>query len=61
MTRSAPPEQFAAWKALEPTGRAASPDSIAHAIAFPCAPSTTFVTGQTPFVDGGKSLGGLGL
>jgi 3-oxoacyl-[acyl-carrier protein] reductase len=61
MTRSAPPEMFAAWEALEPAGRAASPDVIAHAIAFLCAPATTFITGQTLFVDGGKSLGGLGI
>jgi 3-oxoacyl-[acyl-carrier protein] reductase len=61
MTRSAPPEMFAAWEALEPAGRAASPDVIAHAIAFLCASATTFITGQTLFVDGGKSLGGLGI
>ncbi len=61
MTRSAPPEMFAAWEALEPTGKAASPDLIANAIAFFAAPSTQFITGQTLFVDGGKSLGGLGI
>ena len=26
-----------------------------------CAPSTSFVTGQSLFVDGGKSLGGLNI
>jgi len=61
MTRSAPPEMFSAWEQLEPSGHAASPDEIAHAIAFLCAPSTTFITGQTLFVDGGKSLGGLSI
>lgn len=59
MTRSAPPEMFSAWEALEPAGKAASPDEIANAIAFFAAPTTTFITGQTLFVDGGKSLGGL--
>ena len=59
MTRSAPSEMFAAWEALEPRGTAASPAEIAHAIAFFAAPQTTFITGQTLFVDGGKSLGGL--
>lgn len=59
MTRSAPAEMFAAWESLEPGGKAASPDDIAHAIAFLAAPSTRFITGQTLFVDGGKSLGGL--
>lgn len=61
MTRSAPAEMFAAWEALEPSGKAASPDEIAHAVAFLAAPATTFITGQTLFVDGGKSLGGLGI
>jgi 3-oxoacyl-[acyl-carrier protein] reductase len=61
MTRSAPAEMFSAWEALEPTGKAASPDEIANAIAFFAAPATTFVTGQTLFVDGGKSLGGLSI
>ena len=59
MTRSAPPEMFSGWEALEPAGKAASPDEIANAIAFFAAPTTTFITGQTLFVDGGKSLGGL--
>ena len=59
MTRSAPADMFAAWEKLEPSGKAASPAEIANAIAFFCAPSTSFVTGQTLFVDGGKSLGGL--
>ena len=61
MTRSAPPEMFAAWEALEPSGHAASPDQIAHAVAFLASPGTAFITGQTLFVDGGKSLGGLSI
>ena len=61
MTRSAPPEMFAAWEAIEPAGKAADPAEIAHAIAFFAAPGTRFITGQTLFVDGGKSLGGLGI
>ncbi len=61
MTRSAPAEMFEAWEKLEPSGKAASPHEIANAIAFFCAPSTSFVTGQTLFVDGGKSLGGLNI
>ncbi|MEO8858962.1 MAG: SDR family NAD(P)-dependent oxidoreductase [Burkholderiaceae bacterium] len=61
MTRSAPPEMFAAWEQLEPGGHAATPDVIANAIAFLAAPTTHFITGQTLFVDGGKSLGGLGI
>jgi 3-oxoacyl-[acyl-carrier protein] reductase len=61
MTRSAPAEMFAAWEKLEPSGKAASPDDIANAIAFLAAPTTHFITGQTLFVDGGKSLGGLSI
>lgn len=61
MTRSAPVEMFSAWEALEPSGKAATPDEIANAIAFFAAPTTTFITGQTLFVDGGKSLGGLSI
>ncbi len=61
MTRSAPSELFASWEALEPSGKAATPELIANAIAFFAAPGTQFVTGQTLFVDGGKSLGGLGI
>ncbi|WP_342132832.1 SDR family NAD(P)-dependent oxidoreductase [Hydrogenophaga sp. OTU3427] len=61
MTRSAPAEMFSAWENLEPGGKAATPDVIANAIAFLAAPGTQFITGQTLFVDGGKSLGGLGI
>ncbi len=61
MTRSAPPEMFAAWEALEPSGKAASPAEIANAVAFLASSRTSFITGQTLFVDGGKSLGGLGI
>ena len=60
-TRSAPAEMFAAWEGLEPAGTAAAPAEIANAIAFFAAPTTSFVTGQTLFVDGGKSLGGLSI
>lgn len=58
MTRSAGPELFAAWESLEPSGKAADPEDIAHAIAFLASPATSFITGQTLFADGGKSLGG---
>ena len=42
-------------------GAPADPAQIAHAIAFLASPHTTFITGQTLVVDGGKSLGSLGL
>lgn len=60
MTRALTAEQHAAASALEPDGKPADPSEIAHAIAFFASSRTRFVTGQTLFVDGGKSLGGLG-
>lgn len=60
MTRALTPEQHAAASALEPEGKPADPSEIANALAFFASPRTRFVTGQTLFVDGGKSLGGLG-
>ena len=42
-------------------GMAARTEEIANAIAFFADPRTTFITGQTLFVDGGKSLGGLSI
>ena len=52
-------ERLAMAAKLEPRGRAADPDEIANAVSFLASPRTTFITGQTIFVDGGKSLGGL--
>ncbi|WP_396331112.1 SDR family NAD(P)-dependent oxidoreductase [Burkholderia anthina] len=61
MTRSMPVDQYASAVALEQSGAAASPYDIADAIAFFASAASRFVTGQTLFVDGGKSLGGLGI
>ena len=61
LTRAMSPDQHAAASALEPAGRPAAPEEIANSIAFFASPRTSFITGQTLFVDGGKSLGGLGL
>ena len=61
MTKSMPADLYAASIALEPNGAAGSPYDIANAIAFFAAPGTRFITGQTLVVDGGKSLGGLGV
>jgi 3-oxoacyl-[acyl-carrier protein] reductase len=52
-------EGIAAASALEVRGRPAKPSEIAPAIAFLASPDASFITGQTLFVDGGKSLGGL--
>jgi 3-oxoacyl-[acyl-carrier protein] reductase len=61
MTRSAPSELFDQWEKLEPRGKAAQPDEIAAAVTFLLGEDAGFVTGQCLFVDGGKSLGGLGI
>lgn len=53
------PERLAAQLALQPTGRAARPQDIAHAVAFLASPATQSITGQVLLVDGGKSLGGV--
>jgi 3-oxoacyl-[acyl-carrier protein] reductase len=61
MTRRMPPDEYARAVALEPRGRAADPAEIADAVSFFASRRSRFATGQTLFVDGGKSLGGLGL
>lgn len=41
----------------QPTRSMGSPDDVANAVAFLMDPRTQFITGQTLFVDGGKSIG----
>jgi len=60
MLRALTPERMAAQLALQPTGRAGTPEEIAHAVSFLAGPQMGFITGQVLFVDGGKSLGGSG-
>lgn len=52
-------EGIAAAASREARGRPADPAEIAPAIAFLASPEAALITGQTLFVDGGKSLGGL--
>lgn len=41
----------------QPTKTMGRPEDIAHAVAFLCSEKTQFITGQTIYVDGGKSIG----
>jgi NAD(P)-dependent dehydrogenase (short-subunit alcohol dehydrogenase family) len=41
----------------QPTKSMGKPEDIAQAVAFLCNPQTQFITGQTLYVDGGKSIG----
>lgn len=59
MIRAFGEDGIAAASALEVRKRPAKPSEIAPAIAFLASPEASFITGQTLFVDGGKSLGGL--
>ena len=62
LTREAlPPDLFAKTMATQPGGVMAQPDVIAHAVAFLASPATSYINGQTLFLDGGKSLGGIGI
>lgn len=45
----------------QPTKSIGSPDNIAHAVSFLGSYNTKFITGQTLYVDGGKSIGAGGL
>ena len=60
MLRALTPERLAAQLALQPTGKAGTPEDIANAVSFLASPNMSFITGQVLFVDGGKSLGGSG-
>jgi 3-oxoacyl-[acyl-carrier protein] reductase len=52
-----PPEMKAEWMAKAKTGRFATPDEIAYAIAFFASPENTFITGQALTIDGGDLVG----
>ena len=45
------------YLAMVPMGRLGSPDEIAAAIAFLLSDESSFITGQTLYVDGGASIG----
>ncbi|MBW7844535.1 MAG: SDR family oxidoreductase [Bacteroidia bacterium] len=41
----------------QPTPSMGKPEDVAHAVSFLCDEKTQFITGQTLYVDGGKSIG----
>jgi len=41
----------------QPTKSMGKPEDIANTVAFLCDEKTQFITGQTIYVDGGKSIG----
>lgn len=57
MTRQLAPEVLEKLIEAQPTRTMGTPDDVAHAVAFLASPETRFITGQTIYVDGGKSIG----
>lgn len=51
------PQMRQSLEGREPSGAAASPDSIAGAVSFLASPKAALVNGQVLLVDGGKSVG----
>ena len=51
------PQEMAALLRREPSGKAASPDAIAHVVSFLASPAAALVNGQVLFADGGKTVG----
>jgi NAD(P)-dependent dehydrogenase (short-subunit alcohol dehydrogenase family) len=51
------PELFSHALGLNPTGRMARPEEVAHAVAFLAAPSSTFISGTNLLVDGALTRG----
>lgn len=43
--------------AAQPTKTMGKPEDVAHTVSFLASPKTNFITGQTFYVDGGKSIG----
>lgn len=57
MTQKLQPDVLQKLIDAQPTRTMGKPDDIAQAVAFLLHPQTQFITGQTLYVDGGKSIG----
>ncbi|MBK9191089.1 MAG: SDR family oxidoreductase [Crocinitomicaceae bacterium] len=57
LTQKLPQDVQAKLIEAQPTKKMGKPEDIAQAVAFLCDEKTQFITGQTIYVDGGKSIG----
>ena len=53
------PNYEKAWSALNPSGRVANPEDIAHAVHFLTTPEAEYINGQVLVVDGGWTRAGV--
>lgn len=57
LTQALNPEILDQLIQAQPTKSIGAPEDVAHAVAFLASEKTHFITGQTLYVDGGKSIG----
>jgi NAD(P)-dependent dehydrogenase (short-subunit alcohol dehydrogenase family) len=57
LTQKLPSDVLEKLVMAQPTRNMGKPEDVAHAVAFLCNERTQFITGQTIYVDGGKSIG----
>ena len=57
LTQKLAPETLQKLIEAQPTKTMGTPEDVANAVSFLSADSTQFITGQTLYVDGGKSIG----
>ena len=57
LTQSLEPEVLQRLIAAQPTRTMGQPVDVAHTVAFLLSDKARFITGQTLYVDGGKSIG----
>jgi NAD(P)-dependent dehydrogenase (short-subunit alcohol dehydrogenase family) len=52
-TRTEIPDYAGTWARLTPLGRVGQPADVGHAVVFLASAASSFITGQTIWVDGG--------